>query len=66
MFGDDEDDKQEVKFVCCLSVIDHETHLKAFLNLVNMLGQDRFKRAIEDAKTSHEMAEIIRRYEYSI
>ena len=66
MFGDDEDDKQEVKFVCCLSVIDHETHLKAFLNLVNMLGQDRFKRAIEDAKTSHEMAEIIKRYEYSI
>lgn len=66
MFGDDEDDKQEVKFICCLSVIDHETHLKAFLNLVNMLGQDRFKRAIEDAKTSHEMAEIIRRYEYSI
>ena len=66
MFGDDEDDKQEVKFICCLSVIDHETHLKAFLNLVNMLGQDRFKRAIEDAKTSHEMAEIIKRYEYSI
>lgn len=65
-FGDDEDDIQEVKFVCCLSVIDHETHLKAFLNLVNMLGQERFKRAMEDAKTSHEMAEIIRRYEYSI
>ena len=26
-----------VEFVCCLSAVDHKTHLKAFFNLVNML-----------------------------
>lgn len=64
-FGDGED-SVEVKFVCCLSATDHNTHLKAFFNLVNMLGQDKFKKAIEDANSSYELSEIIRRYEYSI
>lgn len=65
MFGDDEE-AVEVKFVCCLSAIDHNTHLKAFFNLVNMLGQDKFKKAIEEAKSNYELAEIIRKYEYSL
>ncbi|MEW9080124.1 BglG family transcription antiterminator [Terrisporobacter glycolicus] len=66
MFGDGEEGEEEVKFVCCLSAIDHNTHLKAFFNLVNMLGQDKFKEAMENAKTEYELSEIIRRYEYSI
>ncbi len=64
-FGDDEEGV-DVKFVCCLSAIDHNTHLKAFFNLVNMLGQDKFKDAIESAKSEYELSEIIRRYEYSV
>ena len=34
-FGSEEFDP--VEFVCCLSAVDHKTHLKAFFNLVNML-----------------------------
>lgn len=64
-FGDDED-AVDVKFICCLSPIDHNSHLKAFFNLVNMLGQEKFKTAIENAKSEYELAEIIRKYEYSI
>ena len=65
-FGDGEDSEKGVKFVCCLSAIDHKSHLKAFFNLVNMLGQERFKTAIENANSEYELAEIIRKYEYSI
>ena len=65
-FGDGEDAEKGVKFVCCLSAIDHKSHLKAFFNLVNMLGQEKFKTAIENANSEYELAEIIRKYEYSI
>ena len=65
-FGDGEDAEKGIKFVCCLSAIDHKSHLKAFFNLVNMLGQERFKTAIENANSEYELAEIIRKYEYSI
>ena len=65
MFGEGEEG-EEVKFFCCLCARDHNTHLKAFFNLVNMLGQDKFKEAIENAETEYELSEIIRRYEYSI
>ncbi len=65
-FGDGEDAEKGVKFVCCLSAVDHKSHLKAFFNLVNMLGQEKFKTAIENTKSEYELAEIIRKYEYSI
>lgn len=40
-FGSEEFDP--VEFVCCLSAVDHKTHLKAFFHLVNMLGREEFK-----------------------
>lgn len=63
-FGDEEMDP--VEFVCCLSAIDHKTHLKAFFNLVNMLKNAEFKKMLQESKTSEEAAGIIEKYEYSI
>ncbi|MDD3028264.1 MAG: PTS sugar transporter subunit IIA [Erysipelotrichaceae bacterium] len=61
-FGADEFDP--VEFVCCLSAIDHKTHLKAFFNLVNMLTDEKFKNELREAKTSKEAALAIEKYEY--
>lgn len=61
-FGDEE--KDPVEFVCCLSAVDHKTHLKAFFNLVNMLQNGEFKEMLHNCKTSQEAAEIIEKYEY--
>lgn len=63
-FGAEELDP--VEFVCCLSAVDHKTHLKAFFHLVNMLGNETFHQELHEAKTEAEMASIIERYEYSI
>ncbi len=63
-FGADELDP--VEFVCCLSAVDHKTHLRALFNLVNMLSSTTFKVALRQAKNSDEAAEIIEKYEYSI
>ena len=35
LFGDEE--SVPVRFVCCLSAVDHDRHLKAFFHLVNLL-----------------------------
>lgn len=63
-FGIEEMDP--VEFVCCLSAVDHKTHLKAFLNLVNIFKNKQFKKELHICKTPKEAAEIIRRYEYAI
>ena len=63
-FGADELDP--VEFVCCLSAVDHKTHLKAFFNLVNMLQEGEFKELLHQCKTPDEAALIIERYEYSL
>lgn len=63
-FGAEELDP--VEFVCCLSAVDHKTHLKAFFNLVNMLREDEFKELLHTAKTPEEAAMVIEKYEYSI
>ena len=61
-FGADEFDP--VEFVCCLSAIDHKTHLKAFFNLVNMLVDEKFKEELRSARTPGEAALAIEKYEY--
>ena len=61
-FGDEE--KDPVEFVCCLSAVDHKTHLKAFFNLVNMLQEGEFKEMLHQCRTAGEAARIIERYEY--
>ena len=63
-FGAEELDP--VEFVCCLSAVDHKTHLKAFFNLVNMLGNEEFHRELHKAADTKEIAGIIERYEYSL
>ncbi|WP_329886717.1 BglG family transcription antiterminator [Pseudoramibacter faecis] len=60
-FGADELDP--VEFVCTMSAVDHKTHLKAFFNLVNMLGDDRFHQALFEAKTPAAVNRIIEQYE---
>lgn len=61
-FGADE--YGPVEFVCCLSAVDHKTHLKAFFNLVNMMQKPQFKEEMKAAKTAKEIALIIEKYEY--
>lgn len=61
-FGADELDL--VEFVCCLSAVDHKTHLKSFFNLVNMLRDNEFKQLLHDCNTPEEAAAIIEKYEY--
>lgn len=63
-FGAEEFDP--VEFVCCLSAVDHKLHLKAFFNLVNMLGNPSFKQALREAKSPQEAAVIIEQYEYTL
>lgn len=63
-FGDEELDP--VEFVCCLSAVDHKTHLKAFFNLVNMLQNEQFKDCLRAAKTAKEAVAVIEKYEYSV
>lgn len=63
-FGAEELDP--VEFVCCLSAVDHRTHLKAFFNLVNMLRDEEFKELLHICRTPEEAAAIIEKYEYSI
>lgn len=63
-FGHEEFDP--VEFVCCLSAVDHNTHLKAFFNLVNMLQKADFKEKLHLCKTSEDAARIIEEYEYGI
>ena len=62
-FGADE--YGPVEFVCCLSAVDHKTHLKAFFNLVNMMQKPQFKEEMKAAKTAKEIALIIEKYEYA-
>lgn len=63
-FGAEEMDP--VEFVCTLSAVDHKTHLKAFFNLVNMLCNTDFYRALQKATSPREMAAIIEKYEYGL
>lgn len=63
-FGAEEMDP--VEFVCCLSAVDHKTHLKAFFNLVNLLRKDTFKQQLRMCKSSKEMARVIEEYEYRL
>lgn len=63
-FGADEFDP--VDFVCCLSAIDHKTHLKAFFNLVNMLCNTDFYDALKAAASPEGMALVIEAYEYGL
>lgn len=63
-FGENEFDP--VEFVCCLSAVDHKTHLKAFFNLINMLQKGEIKEQLHSCQSAEEAALIIEKYEYDI
>ena len=63
VFDDEED---PVEFVCCLSAIDHRTHLKAFFNLVNLLQKEGFKDQLRQCRTPEEMTSVIEHMEYTL
>ena len=64
LFGDEE--AEPVRFVCCLSAVDHDRHLKAFFHLVNLLQNPKFKEMLEQAGSAGEAADGIRKFEYML
>lgn len=59
----DAEENDPVKFVCCMSAADHQTHLKAFFHLVNLLRNPEFLSDLEKCSTPEEAALRIRYYE---
>ena len=64
LFGDEE--AEPVRYVCCLSAVDHERHLKAFFHLVNLLQNSRFRDMLERCSSPKEMADGIQKFEYEL
>lgn len=60
----DHDENDPVRYVCCLSAIDHNTHLKAFFNLVSMLQNPQFLPDLDKAQTPEAILRVIEQYEY--
>ncbi|WP_313577679.1 BglG family transcription antiterminator [Lacrimispora sp.] len=54
------------KFFCCLSAVDNETHLPAFINLVNLLENEEFNMKLSRAESAFEAARIIADFEYAL
>lgn len=64
LFGDEE--AEPVRYVCCLSAVDHDRHLKAFFHLVNLLQNPAFKQMLEISMSPKEVAAGIRKFEYEL
>lgn len=61
-FGKEEMDP--IEWVCCLSAINKETHLKAMFQLVNLFYNQSFRVKIKECKTGEEIYKIIEHFEY--
>lgn len=55
-----------IEWVCCLSVINKETHLKAMFQLVNLFYNQSFRKQIKECKTGEEIYKIIEQFEYEM
>ena len=64
VFGKPEFDP--VEWVCCLSAINKETHLKAMFHLVNLFHNQKFRDEIRDAESGEEVYNAVKRYEYEM
>lgn len=64
VFGKPEFDP--VEWVCCLSAINKETHLKAMFHLVNLFHNKEFRHEIRPARSGEEVYNAIKRYEYEM
>ena len=63
-FGKEEMDP--VEWLCCLSAIDKEIHLKAMFRLVNLFYNPAFRKEIQQSRTGEEVFKIINQYEYEM
>ncbi|MDO4169721.1 MAG: BglG family transcription antiterminator [Lachnospiraceae bacterium] len=63
-FGREEMDP--VEWVCCLSAIDKEIHLKAMFHLVNLFYNQSFRKEINQCKTGEEVFNTIKYFEYEM
>ena len=61
-----EPDLDPVEFVCCLSPVDHDGHLRALFDLVALMRQDAFKEELRQAWTPEQAAAIIERWELGL
>lgn len=61
-FGKEEMDP--IEWVCCLSAINKETHLKAMFQLVNLFYNQSFRVKIKECKKGEEIYKIIEQFEY--
>ena len=61
VFG--EPDLDPVEFVCCLSATDHNTHLRAFFDLVNLMRRPEVRTELHAASTPEEFSAAIERLE---
>lgn len=64
VFGKPEFDP--VEWVCCLSAINKENHLKAMFHLVNLFHNQKFRDEIRDAGSGEEVYNAVKRYEYEM
>ncbi len=55
-----------IKYVCVISAVDKEKHLKALFNLVNLLQICEFKEALNRAESSKDMTKVIEMFERRI
>lgn len=62
-FGNKNNDP--VKYIFCLSAVDHESHLQAMAELLELLGNDEFYDALNRAEDPEEIKQYIEAYESS-
>lgn len=55
-----------IEFVCCLSAVDHKSHLKAFFNLMNMLENQELKQMLQTCCTAEQAAAVIEKFEFLV
>lgn len=55
-----------IEWVCCLSAINKETHLKAMFQLINLFYNQSFRKQIKECKTGEEIYKIIEQFEYEM
>lgn len=55
-----------IEWVCCLSAINKEPHLKAMFQLVNLFYNQSFRKQIKECKTGEEIYKIIEQFEYEM
>ena len=60
-FGKEEYDP--VEWVCCLSAIDKEKHLKAMFRLVNLFHHPVYRKKLQDCRNEMEIYDVIKEFE---